>query len=152
METIWHPTIAVTCILQNQGRYLILKRHSNKNKWPNKWTFPGGKVTEEDFKGTLTAINNQWYGALENACLREIEEETGINKYKLSSLKYLCNIAIPDTLIVSYVANLMSPNEPIDIKIQEEECSEYKWISLYEAFNIDLIDGLLHELQMAEEL
>ncbi len=152
METVWHPTISVTCIIQNQGRYLILKRHSNKNKWPNKWTFPGGKVTEEDFKGTPTAINNQWYGALENACCREIEEETGINKTKISSLKYLCNIAIPDTLIVSYVANLMSPNEPIDIKIQEEECSEYKWVSLYEAFNIDLIDGLLHELQMAEEL
>jgi ADP-ribose pyrophosphatase YjhB (NUDIX family) len=150
-ETVWHPHIAVTCIIRYKGKYLILKRLDTLKKWPGKWTFPGGKVIQEDFIGTPTTINNQWYKTLEFACMREIEEETGINKHKIGSLRYLCNIAIPDTLIVSFVANLRSDEIPV-IKVQETECSEYKWVTLYEAYSIDLIDGLLHELQQAEEL
>lgn len=143
--------VAVTAIIRRyDGRMLITKRHPDKKKWPSKWTVPGGQLEDTDFIGTPTEINNQWYGTLENAVRREVEEET---KLEINNIRYLCNIAIPGCIIISFVADCplhTFNNFPNAVFLQEDECTEYAWVTAREAEEYDLIDGLLDELREAE--
>ncbi|MCK4453977.1 NUDIX hydrolase [Candidatus Parcubacteria bacterium] len=60
----FHHIVAVTCLIENNGRFLLIKRSSKEDYYGGKWVFPGGKVErEEDVIQTL---------------LREIKEETGL--------------------------------------------------------------------------
>jgi 8-oxo-dGTP pyrophosphatase MutT (NUDIX family) len=138
-------TVAVTAIIRKGDKFLITKRTATKKKWPNKWTVPGGKVEVADFLGTPTPINNQWYHVLENAVEREVKEETGIH---ICNLKYLASIAVPDTIIISFTADLDGSGEQ-EPKLQLEECDEYAWVTKEEAANYDLIDGILDEIKIA---
>lgn len=136
--------VAVTAIIKRNtdGRILITKRTATKKKWPNKWTVPGGQLEDSDFLGTPTEINNQWYGTLENAVRREVQEEVGIEIYEI---QYLCNIAVPGTIIVSFVAIC----KPQEVTLQQEECDDFAWVTYEEAKKYDLIDGLLDEIYEA---
>lgn len=137
-------TVAVTAIILHEGKALITKRTASKKKWPNKWTVPGGKVEDADFLGTPTEINNQWYNTLENAVVREVKEETGL---RIGDISYLCNIAVPGTIILSYIAEL---DDDLDnINLQLEECDEYAWIGIDDLDKYDLIEGLEEELFVA---
>lgn len=139
--------VAVTAIVRNGDKFLITRRHKDKKKWPGKWTVPGGKVESDDFVGTPTDIDNQWYHVLENAVRREVHEETGLH---IGNIRYLCNIGIPDTIIVSYVADTVDQWDVI--KLQEEECDDYAWVTAKEAEDYDLIDGILGEIKEASLL
>lgn len=135
--------IAVTAIIKrDDGKILITRRSPNKKKWPGKWTVPGGNLEDADFLGTPTEINNQWYHTLENCVRREVREEVGV---ELHNIKYLCNIAVPGCIIISYTADWFSG----DVKLQAEECVEYAWVTWEEAEGYDLIDGLLDEIKDA---
>lgn len=137
--------VSVTAIVKrHDGKMLITKRTPTKKKWPNKWTVPGGRVETADFLGTPTLINNQWYNVLENAVAREVKEETGL---LISNIKYLCSIAVPDTIIVSYVAETLNWDDPVTLQV--EECDEYAWVTYEEAKEYDLIEGILDELKDA---
>lgn len=137
--------VAVTAIIKRwDGRMLITKRASAKKKWPNKWTVPGGRVETKDFLGTPTEINNQWYHILERAAEREVKEETGL---LISNIRYLCSIAVPDTIIISFVAETFNQDDLV--KLQIEECDDYAWVTYEEAKDYDLIDGILEELHDA---
>lgn len=136
--------VAVTAIIKRNtdGRILITKRTATKKKWPNKWTVPGGQLEDSDFLGTPTKINNQWYHTLENAVRREVREEVGI---EIDNIRYLCNIAVPSTIIISFIANA----DPQEVTLQVEECDDFAWVSYEEAKKYDLIDGLLDEIYLA---
>jgi 8-oxo-dGTP pyrophosphatase MutT (NUDIX family) len=136
-------TVAVTAIIKRaDGRMLITKRSSSKKKWPDKWTVPGGQVEDKDFLGTPTAINNQWYNTLENAVRRECLEETGI---EVEGIKFLCDIAVPGCIIISFTATAKTDQ----VTLQQDECSDYAWVTAEEAEGYDLIDGILNELRDA---
>ncbi len=137
--------VSVTAIIKHQGKVLITKRTADKKKWPNKWTVPGGKVEVTDFLGTPTTTNSQWYHVLENAVIREVKEETDLD---ITNIKYLCSLAIPDTIILSYVTDLVGWDVPT---LQIEECDDYAWVTAEEAANYDLIEGILEEIQQALE-
>lgn len=137
--------VAVTAIIKAGDRVLITQRHPDKKKWPGKWTVPGGRVEQTDFIGTPTAINNQWYNTLENAVRREVQEETGL---EIDNIKYLCDIAVPDTIIVSFTADLVGNAFP---ELQPEECVAYAWIRKEDVSSFDLIDGIGEELIWALE-
>lgn len=137
--------VAVTAIvIRHDGRMLITKRTASKKKWPNKWTVPGGQVETSDFLGTPTEINNQWYDVLENAVVREVKEETGL---VIRKPKYLCSIAVPGTIIVSFYVRTLNQDDPVSLQL--EECDDYAWVTYEEAKNYDLIDGILEELHDA---
>lgn len=132
--------VSVTAIIKHQGRFLITKRVSTKSKWPSKWTVPGGKLEESDFLGTPTTTNSQWYHVLENCVTREVKEETDLD---ITNIRYLCNLAFPGTVVISYIADLVGWDVPT---LQMEECDDYAWVTYEEAKNYDLIEGILEEL------
>lgn len=140
--------IAVTCIIIDPSdKVLITRRHKDKKKWPGKWTLPGGQLEDTDYIGTPTKINNQWYGTLENCVRREVLEETGITLPKQNPLYYLCNIAVPGTLIVSFFTYTTVYSHEYKIVLQENECDDYAWIDFKDVKKYDLIDGIEGELR-----
>lgn len=115
------------------------------------YTYPGGHMTSEDDSPYLAA-------------LREVQEETGLSN--LESITINNDKLIPfdiDTHLISYNKRLDLPEhyhfdfrylftieEITDIKVDEEELSEYKWISHDElasnpdfGYIIDKIDNLI---------
>lgn len=136
--------VAVTAIILNSDdQVLLVKRSLSEKKWPGKWTVPGGKVETTDFLGTPTPINNQWYDVLENAVRREVKEEVGMH---IKGIRYLCSIAVPDTIIISFIAYPASKMGQIDGK----ELTEYAWVYSDELDNYDLIDGIKDEILIAQ--
>ena len=72
--------ITTTCIIYNSDKkYLVTKRSPNKKVHPNKWTVPGGGLSVDDYiNRPQTHGNAGWYGAIEQALLREIKEEVNV--------------------------------------------------------------------------
>lgn len=67
---------------------LILKRSEKEEIGPGLWTIPGGKVEPCDWtplkqKGSTHAL---WVHALQNACARELKEETALNARRFNFL------------------------------------------------------------------
>ena len=70
---IWHREVAVW-IMNEQGEILLQKRASTKKQEPNKWAICAGHIDAGE--------------TVENAILREIEEELGI-KVSIEELEFL---------------------------------------------------------------
>ncbi len=144
--------ISLTAIIYNdEGKYLITKRSLTKKAFPGKWTVPGGGVEVDDYihlKPTTPA--GQWYGALENTLRREIWEEANL---EVEKPQYLLDIAFirPDgvpVIILSYYVKYKSGV----VKLKEEATIDYKWVTLEEAKNYDIIDGIWEEIEMVDKL
>ena len=91
-----------------------------------------------------------WYNVLERTLQRELKEEVNI---EVDNIKYVTSLATIHTdgspsLVISCMADYVSG----DIKLQEEELDQYAWVSLEEAKNYNLIDGIYDELIMAERM
>ncbi|KAM3132505.1 hypothetical protein pb186bvf_015318 [Paramecium bursaria] len=123
--------IRVACIgivRDNNDFFLLTKRHHKLKAFPNAWVFPGGMVESQQ--------------DLQNECIREVAEETGIDmkKYLLDiKLQLLYESIYPtkiddnsypqkQTLCLVYEVKLNSNKDDINIKVQETEVEEYKWI------------------------
>jgi 8-oxo-dGTP pyrophosphatase MutT (NUDIX family) len=141
--------IAVTVILiNNESKYLICKRNKYEKAFPDKWTVPGGKVEVLDYALKEKDTKHHWYNILEEAAKREVKEEVGININEinyLTSMVYVRSDNIP-CLIISLYSKC--DNEEI---VLEKSLTEYSWISLKEAKEYDLIEGIYEELKLLEE-
>lgn len=145
-----HHYISVTGIVVKDGKYLIVKRGEDEKNFPGKWTVPGGKLEREDYSSRKPDTKaGHWYQVFEDLVRREIREEAGI---EIKDIDYLTNLSfmrddgIP-TVIVSLYANYDSG----EVKLNEE-LTDYKWVSLEEAREYDLIDGIYEELEMLDRL
>lgn len=103
-----------------EGGKVLLNRHGEDEKAKKYWKFVGGRVKDIDLMG-------QGF-ALENACLREVKEEMGIEIEILTSIKPMM-IKHPDkkntfVLLVHYLAKRMG-----EIKIGED-IEEWNWFSI----------------------
>lgn len=143
--------IATTCIIYNaEGKYLVTKRAGHKKSHPNMWTVPGGGLITDDYIHKPQTNGNQgWYGALEAALYREIDEEV---KVKIGNPTYLLDMTFlrPDgipILVLSYYAPYISGGVKLD-----EDTVDFKWVSLKEAKELDLIPGIYEEIEMVENL
>ena len=83
----------VTAFLHNNGEYLLMKRADNRKIAPGVWSGVGGHMEQSEINDPLTA------------CYREIEEETGISRDKISSLKllYIITRRSKDEIRQSYI-------------------------------------------------
>ncbi len=142
--------VAITAIIVKDGKYLITRRSPKKRRFPRMWTVPGGKMETSDYLQLPKDTKYYWYNVLERTLRREIREEVGI---EVDNIEYVTSLAMVHTdgnpsLVISCMADYISG----DIKLQEDELDHYAWVSLEEAKNYQLIDGIHDELAMAERI
>lgn len=90
MITLRNGTAA---FLNNQGNYLLMKRADNRKIAPGVWSGIGGHIEPHEINTPLSA------------CYREIEEESGITRDKISSLEllYIITRRSKDEIRQSYI-------------------------------------------------
>lgn len=140
--------VAITAIIVKDGAYLITRRSPNKKRWPGMWTVPGGKLEVSDYTRLPKDTHGYWYNVLEKTLRREVKEEVGL---EITNIEYVTSLATvhedkAPSLVISCMADWVSG----DVVLQKEECDEFAWVSLEEAKNYQLIDGIWDELVMTE--
>jgi 8-oxo-dGTP diphosphatase len=103
-------------LILKENKILLVKRSSNANTFPNTWTCPGGRSKEGESPQQTAA--------------RELKEEVNLDfkprmlfkkgKHKGSEL-------------FRFLGDWSG-----DVKIQEEELSDYNWFSYIDAIKLDL--------------
>src|SRR3990167_10696098 len=141
--------IAITAIIVKDEKYLITRRSLNKRRFPGKWSVPGGKLETDDYIHMPKETEHYWYNVLEKVLRKEVRDEVGL---EIRNIEYLTSLARihedkNPSLVISCVADYASG----DIRLQEEETDDFAWVTLEEAKQYQLIDGILDELAMAEK-
>lgn len=149
MENQYLHEVAITAIIIKDGKYLITRRSKNKRRFPGMWTVPGGKMETDDYLKLPKDTEFYWYNVLERTLKREVKEEVGID---IDNIEYITSLATvhkdgSPSLVISCAADYVSG----DVKLQEGETDEFAWVSLEEAKDYDLIDGIYDELVMTEK-
>lgn len=142
--------VVITAIIQKDGTYLITRRAPNKKRFPGMWTVPGGHLEPEDFMSYPKDTEHYWYNVLEKALARELKEEVGL---EVENVRYVTSLATEHkdgaaSVVISCLADYVSG----EVKLQEEETDQAVWVTLEEAKQYELIDGIYDELAMAEAL
>ncbi len=142
--------VAVTAIIEKDGKFLITKRAPTEKAFPDKWTVPGGKLVLTDYKNlpSTSPSHPQWYNVVEFVLRKEVREEVGL---EIEKPQYLTDLVFvrPDgypVCTISYWARWKSG----EVKINHE-MTEFAWVTSEEAKNYDLIDGILEEIVEAEK-
>lgn len=139
--------VVVTGIIIKDGKYLITKRAPTEKAFPNQWTVPGGKLELKDYVNRPKDTSAHWYNIFEDLLKREVKEETSLeiaNMRYLTSLSYIRSDNIP-TIIVSLFADYADG----DVKLCDA-LTEHAWVTLHEAKQYDLIEGIYEELEMLD--
>ena len=142
--------VTATVILVKDGKYLICRRADWEKAFPGKWTVPGGKLEVLDYVLRKKDTSSHWYNVLEDLAKREVEEEVGLkikNIDYVTSLVFVRGDKIP-VLIISLWAELVDENPQV---VLDKCLTEHKWVSLEEAKNYDLIEGIYEELEMLDK-
>jgi len=123
-DGLWHKTVHVWCV-NSKGEILLQHRSKDKKNFPDMWDI--------SVAGHISSGESSEQGAL-----REIKEEIGID-ISVSDLKYLGTVVqefvlnngtyIDNELNDVYIFKL---EDNKDLKIQEEELDQLKWISIME--------------------
>jgi 8-oxo-dGTP diphosphatase len=141
--------IVITAIVIKDSKYLITRRSPNKRRFPGKWTVPGGRLEISDYIDLPKETEFYWYNVLEKVLKREVEEEVGI---QIKNVEYVTSLAtIHDDGNPSLVISCLADYDSGEITLQEEETDKFEWVTLEEAKDYDLLDGIYEELVMTEK-
>ena len=139
--------ITATVILVKEGKFLITKRADWEKAFPSKWTVPGGKLEVLEYALRDKDTSSHWYNVLEDLAKKEVKEEVDLdikNINYVTSLIYIRSDKIPSLIISLYA-------EPVGEEITLcNALTEYKWVTLEEARNFDLIEGIYEELEILD--
>jgi len=140
--------VAITAIILKDNKFLIMRRSKNKKRFPGKWTVPGGKLESNDYTSLPKDTEHYWYNVMERVLKREVMEEAGI---EIKNIEYLTSLArVHEDGAPSLVISCTADFDKGEITLQEEECDKFEWVSLEEAKNHDLIDGIYDEFIMVD--
>lgn len=114
-----------TCFIEHENKYLVLQRGRRDEQY-GLWGIPGGKL--ENREDPLTALT------------REVFEETGIllSENTFSFLRKAHSINAYDGSYVLHLYKTTLKTKP-EILINIKEHLAYKWVSLDEFENLDLL-------------
>jgi ADP-ribose pyrophosphatase YjhB (NUDIX family) len=141
--------VVLTAIIIKDGKYLIAKRSGNELVSPCKWTVPGGKLETADYVNRKKDTSMHWYNVFESLVEREVREETSL---EIKNLRYLTSLSFirPDgmpTVVASFFADYAGGSV-----ILSDELTDHAWVTLEEAREYDLIEGIHEELEMLDKL
>lgn len=141
--------VVVTCIVEKDGKFLIVKRAPHEKAFPDRWTVPGGKLVLTEYEHLpKTAGFPQWYNVVEWVLRKEVKEEVGL---EIKKPKYLCDLVFvrPDwypVVTLSYFAKY----EFGEVEISKD-FTDFCWIGADEVGNYDLIEGIGDEIKEVGE-
>ena len=144
--------VTTTCLVyQPDFTYLITKRAMHKPVMPGKWTIPGGGLSTDDYTHLPVSTHgaNQWYGALQLSLRREIREEVsleiGVPEFFID-LTFIRPDGIP-VINFCYFASYVSGEVQLD-----EDGTDHAWVTVEQAKEYDLIDGIWNEIQEIDHI
>jgi 8-oxo-dGTP diphosphatase len=140
--------VVITAIIQDGDKYLIVRRSPKKKRFPKMWTVPGGRLEASDYLALPKDTEAYWYNVLERTLAREIKEEARIevnNAQYLTSLARVHEDGSP-SIVISCTADYISG----DVKVDGEENDQFAWVTIDEAKDYDLIDGIFQEFVQIE--
>lgn len=137
--------VSVTGIVVKGGKFLITKRNEKEKAFPGRWTVPGGKFQQTDYLSLKQNSGGLWYEVVESALKRELREEVSL---EIANIRYLTSIAYvrPDDahcLILSFFCDCLNGEVKLNSAL-----TEFAWVTLDEAKQYDLIEGIYEELQL----
>lgn len=140
--------VAITAIIVKDGTYLITRRSATKKRFSGMWTVPGGKMETSDYMQLPKDTEHYWYNVLERTLRREVKEEVGID---IDNIEYVTSLATvhidgSPSLVISCMADYIGG----EVKLDMNESDAYAWVSLEDAKNHSLIDGIYDEIAMVE--
>lgn len=138
--------VVVTAIVVKDEKYLITRRAITKKRFGGMWTVPGGKLETSDYVNLPKDTKDYWYNVLEQVLRREVKEETGL---AIKNIEYVTSLAtIHADGAPSLVISCNADWESGEVVLQESETDKYAWVSLKEAKDYELLDGIYDELEM----
>ena len=136
--------IIITAIIVKDHKFLITRRSASKKRFPGMWTVPGGHLEIEDYIGLPKDTEFYWYNVLERTLKREVKEEVGL---EIANIEYVTSLStIHDDDSPSLVISCMASHVSGDVVLQPDETDNFAWVTLEEAKNYQLLDGIYEEL------
>lgn len=141
---------------ESDGRFLLLKRSEREKVHPGKYCSPGGKLEWKDLDlNNPTRMNGEVFdfeNAVEKLLAKEVKEEAGV-EIDTKNLKYINSVAFvrPDgipVVLIKFAARYTRGN----VKIDENDFSDYIWVNKEEVKNYDCILGINKEIEIAAKL
>lgn len=131
-----HIVSVVAVIRNNEGKYLVLKRSEREIAYPGMYTFPGGKVEDND--------------TVEETLIKEAKEEANLDLKPGKILLKDKSFIRPDDQTVKVFSYLCEVENSDNIKISDD-FTDYKWVSFGELNDISHV-GIEDELLQADKL
>jgi len=129
--------VAVVAVIRNEeGRYLVLKRSEREIAYPGQYTFPGGKIEDND--------------TVEETLIKEAKEEANLDLKPGKILLKDKAFIRPDEQTVKVFSYLCEAENLDSLKISTD-FTEYRWITLEDLKTIPHV-GIEDELIQAEKL
>lgn len=143
--------ISITAIVCKDDKYLITKRAMSKERFPGKWTVPGGHLGPEDYENYPKDTPECWYNVLEKALAREVKEEVGL---EVENVRYLTSLVIDIKVegTVPIVISCLADYKSGEVELQRGEADDFAWVTTAEARKYDLIGGIYEEFVMSDAL
>ena len=141
--------VAITAIIYQDDQYLITKRSEDEDRFPGKWTVPGGKLETDDYVPLKKDTDIHWYNVLEKVLKREVDEEVGV---EIEKIEYVTSLSmVHEDGAPSLIVSCMAAYAGGEITLDEDEMSEFAWVTVDEAADYDLISGIYDEIVMADK-
>lgn len=131
-----HIVSVVAVIRNNEDKYLVLKRSDREIAYPDMYTFPGGKVEDND--------------TIEETLVKEAKEEANLDLKPGKILLKDKSFIRPDDQTVKVFSYLCEVENFDHIKISDD-FTDYKWISFKDLKSIPHV-GIEDELLQADKL